>query len=265
MEVGRLGRNIYKKSDMNKIITSTLSSNKESTKREEFYKLFTNCPIPKEEILINIGLFEKRQDFSRQLFLHELYKKALGVHGVIMEFGTRWGQNLVTLTNLRGILEPYNYTRKIIGFDTFEGFPNINKHDGAAPQVKKGAFSVTNGYENYLKKIINYHESESPLNHIKKTEIIKGNASVKLAEYLKNNPETIIAMAYFDFDIYQPTKDCLELIKPYITKGTVLGFDELNDAQFPGETVAVREVFGLNRYAIHRNIYSGKQSYLVID
>ena len=72
-------------------------------------------------------------------------------------------------------------------------------------------------------------------------------------------------MAYFDFDIYQPTKDCLELIKPYITKGTVLGFDELNDAQFPGETVAVREVFGLNRYAIKRNIYSGKQSYLVID
>ncbi len=250
---------------MTKIVTDSLSSNNESSKREEFYKLFKNCPIPKEELLINVGLFEKRQDFSRQLFMHELYKKALSIHGVIMEFGTRWGQNMVTLTNLRGILEPYNYTRKIIGFDTFEGFPVIDEHDGTGSLIKQGSFSVTKDYEKYLKKILAYHESESPLNHIKKTEIIKGNASVKLAEYLEKHPETIIALAYFDFDIYQPTKDCLELIKPYITKGTIIGFDELNDIQFPGETVAVREVLGLKKQAIKRNIYSGKQSYLAID
>ena len=250
---------------MTKIVTDSLSSNNESSKREEFYKLFKNCPIPKEELLINIGLFEKRQDFSRQLFMHELYKKVLSIHGVIMEFGTRWGQNMVTLTNLRGILEPYNYTRKIIGFDTFEGFPVIDEHDGAGSLIKQGAFSVTKDYEKYLKKILAYHESESPLNHIKKTEIIKGNASVKLAEYLEKHPETIIALAYFDFDIYQPTKDCLELIKPYITKGTIIGFDELNDTQFPGETVAVREVLGLSNFSIQRNVYCGKQSYLVVN
>ena len=39
-----------------------------------------------------------------------------------MEFGVRWGQNLITLNNLRGIYEPFNHSRKIIGFDTFEGF-----------------------------------------------------------------------------------------------------------------------------------------------
>ena len=51
-------------------------------------------------------------------------------------------------------------------------------------------------------------------------------------------------MAYFDFDIYEPTKECLKLIKDHITKGTIIGIDELNTSDFPGETVALKEVLG---------------------
>jgi hypothetical protein len=57
----------------------------------------------------------------------------------------------------------------------------------------------------------------------------------------------------------------LQLIKPYITKGTVIGFDELNDQEFPGETVALREALGLSSVRIERNKFSGAQSYVVID
>ena len=53
---------------------------------------------------------------------HELYQKILNVHGVVIEFGTRWGQNLALFESFRGMYEPYNHFRKIIGFDTFEGF-----------------------------------------------------------------------------------------------------------------------------------------------
>ena len=60
-----------------------------------------------------------------------------------MEFGVRWGQNLVTLSNLRGIYEPFNYSRKIIGFDTFEGFPSVHEKDGTHQSIEKGAFNVT--------------------------------------------------------------------------------------------------------------------------
>lgn len=246
----------------NKIITSSLSSKKESSERSDFYNLFLESPIPRDEQLINIGLFEKRQDLTRRLFMLELYEKILDIHGVIIEFGTRWGLNLITLTNLRGILEPYNYTRRIIGFDTFEGFPNVSEKDGHAKYLEKGAYAVTNQYDDYLKKLLKYHESESPLYHIEKTEIIKGDASKTLESYLSEHPETIIALAYFDFDIYEPTKNCLSLIKPYLTKGSVIGFDELNDRQWPGETVALREVLGLDKFSIQRGRFSGKQSYI---
>lgn len=247
-----------------KIEVITLASNEEIEKRKVFFELFKNNPIPDNEKLANVGLFEKRQDFTKQLFFNEIYKKIIGTHGIIVEFGTRWGQNLVTLNNLRAIYEPFNYNRKIIGFDTFEGFSVVDAKDGKNPIIKQGAFSVSENYNEYLESILNYHEKECPLAHIKKNFIIKGDASVEFEKYLIENPETIVAFAYFDFDVYAPTKRCLELLKKYVTKGTIIGFDELNDHKFPGETQALKEVLGLHSFKIQRNQFSGMQSYIEI-
>lgn len=247
------------------IKTKTISSEQEQLNRQRLNAAFKSNPIPDNEQLNNVGLFVKRQDLTKTLFFNDLYQKFLNTHGVIMEFGVRWGQNLVTLNNLRGIYEPFNHSRKIIGFDTFSGFPSVDKKDGAHSIIQKGAFSVTENYENYLKDILDYHESECPLSHVKKNSLVKGDASVELEKYLKEHPETIIAFAYFDFDIYEPTKKCLELIKPYLTKGSIIGFDELNDPQFPGETVALKEVFGLHNVKISRSKYSGIQSYFIVE
>ena len=237
----------------------------ETANRENMMQLFKECPIPDDELLSNLGLFIKRQDLTNILFKNELYQKVLDVNGVVMEFGVRWGQNLALFESFRGIYEPYNYRRKIIGFDTFEGFPSIHEKDGDSSIASVGAYSVTKDYENYLEAVLQCHEKESPISHIRKYELVKGDAIIQLENYLKNNPQTIISLAYFDFDIYEPTKKCLELIMDYVTKGTVIGFDELNHPDFPGETVALREVLGFNKYRIHRSRYSSLQSYIVIE
>lgn len=241
------------------------ASEAETARRDEFLRLFRNSPVPDKEVLANLGLFLNRQALSRLLFMHELYQRALPVHGVVMEFGTRWGQNIVTFSNLRGIYEPFNYTRKIVAFDTFEGFPTIASKDGADPIVHAGAYGVTAGYETFLDGLMRYHQSESPLPHIDKYELVKGDVCLTLEKYLEQHPETIVALAYFDVDLYDPTRKCLELLRGYLTKGSVLGFDELNFAAFPGETVALREVLGMDRYAVKRSPLSPTASYLVID
>lgn len=240
-----------------------IRSEEEKNNRDRFFDLYYESPIPNNEQLSNLGLFVKRQDVTKLLFFNVLYENILNVHGVIMEFGVRWGQNLVTLNNLRGIYEPYNHSRKIIGFDTFDGFPSVDKKDGEHKMVKKGSYSVTENYEDYLNQVLKYHESECPLSHINKNTIIKGEATKSLKKYLEKHPETIIAFAYFDFDIYKPTKECLEIIKPHLTKGSVIGFDELCDPNFPGETIALKEVFGTNNIEIKRNKFSGIQSYCI--
>lgn len=51
-------------------------------------------------------------------------------------------------------------------------------------------------------------------------------------------------MAYFDLDLYEPTRDTIDTIRPYLTKGSVLAFDELAHAKWPGETAALRDTLG---------------------
>lgn len=239
------------------------SSREEVNTREEFFDKLKNTPIPDNELLTNLGLFINRQSLSRILFMQELYSKIISVHGVIMEFGVRWGQNLSLFSSFRGIYEPFNYNRKIIGFDTFSGFPSLTEKDGK--QVSVGDYSVSSGYETYLESILSYHEKESPIAHKKKFELIKGDASKTFKKYITENPHTIVAMAYFDFDIYQPTKDCLEILLPRLTRGSIIAFDELNCPEFPGETLAVMETIGLSKYAIKRSPLNPLISYLIID
>ena len=241
------------------------ASSDEQSARSRFFKLFKACPIPENEMLMNLPLFIKRQDLSCLLFMNELYQKILGIHGVIMEFGVRWGRNLALFENFRGLYEPFNHNRKIIGFDTFEGFPSIDEKDGHAEIIKTGSYNVTEHYEDYLDLVLSYHEQESPIAHMKKYEIVKGDASMRIEDYLRQNPETIVALAYFDFDIYQPTISCLKAIKNRVTRGTVIGFDELNVHDYPGETMALAEVFGLDRYKIHHSLYSPTQSYIIME
>jgi hypothetical protein len=245
----------------NKVLTG--STDREINNRNKLLEMLKATPVPDSELLSNLGLYLNRQTLSRILFFHELYQKILGIHGVVMEFGVRWGQSLSLFSSFRGIYEPYNYLRKIIGFDTFEGFPDTHVNDGDS--ITKGDYTVSENYDVYLHEILRYHQNESPISHKEKFELIKGDATKTVKEYLEKNPQTIISLAYFDFDLYEPTKEVLQIILPHLTKGSIIGFDELCMREFPGETIALKEVLGLSKYAIRRNSFNPTPSYLVIE
>ena len=239
----------------------TYESNSEKQLREDFFNLYKSSPIPERQILSNLGLFINSKNLSRILFMDYLYRKIIDVQGVIMEFGVRWGQNMSLFSALRGIYEPFNRHRKIIGFDTFEGFPNIHDKDGQSEMMKKGQLALTDNYDIYLSKILEAQEKDNPLCHIKKFELCKGDGTKQINNYLERCPETIIALAYFDFDLYEPTKECLMAIKPRLVKGSILGFDELNDPDSPGETLALLETFGLHNIRLKKYPFASRVSY----
>ncbi|GAI57634.1 unnamed protein product, partial [marine sediment metagenome] len=207
---------------------------------------------PDDQILSNLGLFLSSKNLARILLMHHIYQQIIDVQGIVIDFGTRWGQNMSLFAAMRGIYEPFNRHRKIVGFDTFEGFPSISEQDGSSDLMQAGSITVTENYEEYLEKVMEYQELDNPLSHIKKFEIVAGDAVVEIDRYLARYPETIIALAYFDFDIYEPTQKCLKAIRPHLVKGSLLAFDELNDRDSPGETIALQEVFGLNNVRLKR-------------
>ena len=247
-------------------VTQKLNGTKAELKtRSEIVELLHNSPIPKEELLENLALYQTRQNVSHILFIRELYKLALGIHGVIMEFGVRWGRNLALYESFRGIYEPFNHNRMVVGFDTFDGFPSVHEKDGSDDIIAEGSFNVTSDYKTHLEKLLELHEQEAPISHIKKHRLIVGDATKTVAEYLASHPETIISLAYFDFDIYEPTREVLEQIMPFLTKGSVIGFDQLNNQTYPGETLAFAEIIGRGKYSIRHTPYSPTKSFLVLE
>jgi hypothetical protein len=78
-------------SNNNGSIVLNRASDNEINRGADFFDLFKNTPIPKEQLLNNLGLFINRQSLSRILIMNELYKKILNIHGIICEFGVYWG------------------------------------------------------------------------------------------------------------------------------------------------------------------------------
>ncbi len=250
----------------------TYSSLNEIETRQNFVKHFFDSPIPEDQILSQLPLYINSKTLSRMLFMDYLYKQVVNVMGSIFDFGTRWGPNAAQFAALRGIYEPFNRHRKIVAFDTFTGFPSINPEDQMSADankefnmMEKGYLACSKNYEDYLEKVMEFQEKDNPLSHIKKFELVKGDATKTIYEYLSKNKHTVIALAYFDFDIYEPTKVCLEAIKDRLVKGSILGFDELNDPDSPGETLAVMEVLGLNNIRLKRFPHTSRCSYCVVE
>jgi hypothetical protein len=86
-----------------------------------------------------------------------------------------------------------------------------------------------------------------------------------MPEYLFRHPETIISLAYFDFDIYEPTKVCLDLCKDRFSKGSIIAFDEANNMNWPGETIAIQEILGIRNIKLERFPWCPTMSYTVVE
>jgi hypothetical protein len=204
-------------------------------------------------------------EFPRLFARYEIFKKIINTHGNIVECGVHQGGGLMTWAILSSIFEPINHIRKVIGFDTFAGFPELVDEDNVEQNLnaKTGGLAV-DSYQDLL-EAINLYDNFRPLGHINKVQLIKGDASETIEKYINDNPHTIVALLYLDFDIYKPTKKAIELILPRMPKGAVIAFDELNNKDWPGETLAVLDTIGIRKLRIERFPFQPQISYAVLE
>src|SRR5690606_8723857 len=90
---------------------------------------FTTSPGSATEKLENFAKYVPRQNLARFLARYEIFKLIQGIQGSIVECGVLFGGGLLSFAKLSTILEPYNFQRRIVGFDTFTGFPEVDKKD----------------------------------------------------------------------------------------------------------------------------------------
>ncbi len=209
-----------------------------------------------EEILDAPMLHISRQTFTGILTRIELFKMVREVQGSIVECGVYKANNLMTFFHMSNIFEPFNFNRKIIGFDTFEGFPSTSHSD---PTAVKGHLSDTNLAR--ISELINAQELNKALPYINKIELVKGDIFQTIAKYKEENPHLIVALLYLDFDLYEPTKIALEELLPLVPKGGIVAFDELNQFRWAGETKALHEVLGINNVELRKFEFDPHVSY----
>src|ERR1700740_3694860 len=132
----------------------TRASESQLKARQNLQELFMYSPLEPDHLLVNLALYMRSSVVAKILYVNKLYQHIIHTPGVIMEFGVWWGANLALFESLRAIYEPYNHARKIIGFDTFAGYPAIRPEDGESELATIGGYAVTPNYEEYLKQIL---------------------------------------------------------------------------------------------------------------
>jgi hypothetical protein len=209
--------------------------------------------------------FASRQALAKFLARYEIFKETLGVNGSIIECGVLHGGGLLTFAKLSAILEPTNHVRKVVGFDTFEGFPSVHDVDrqGSSSHLEVGGLRGSPVEE--VQEAIQLFDMNRPLAHIPKVELVKGNLLETAPRYLAENPHLVISLLYLDVDLYEPTKAALTSFVPRMPRGAAIVFDELNARMFPGETQAVLEVLGLRSLRIRRFTFEPYVSFAILE
>lgn len=209
---------------------------------------FERNPSSWEAKMENFPKYVRRQNLTRFLALYEIFKLALPVKGSIVECGVNHGFGIMTWARLSAILEPVNLTRRIYGFDTFEGFPSVSAQDrsAASHHVKVGDLYADSHDE--ILELAAVNDSTRFLGHVPKVQLIKGDATQTIPQFVRESPHVLVSLLFLDFDLYEPTKVALEHFLPRMPNGAIVAFDELDNPLWPGETVAMLEV--LERYKL---------------
>ena len=213
----------------------------------------------------NIGKeYQNCWELIRLLGKFELFKKILDVKGSIVECGVWQGRGLISWAKISSILEPVNISRKIYGFDTFEGYPigsDKDVSDRLGDKTKNGNYYSSS--LNELKKIIKIYDSNRFLGHIEKVFLIKGDANKTIPAFIENNPYIIVSLLYLDFGLYEPTKIAIKYFYPRMPKGGIIATGELDRPRYMGVTIAIMEELGIGNIKIKRFNFEPYVSYMI--
>lgn len=239
---------------------------RQGTSRENLISLLKESPVtPANDWITNLYLYQPATILAKMLYANELYERIMHLPGDIFEFGVWWGANISLFANLRTVHEPYNRVRRIVGFDTFTGYPDPSPEDRESEHMNPGLYSVGSGYRQHLEAVLDAHEAESPSPQARKYELVEGRIEETLPQYLADNPQSFVALAYVDLQTYDGTKTALEAIKPRLMRGSVLAMDELTVPDYQGEAKAFREVFGQGGYRMERSRFLPDRTLVIID
>lgn len=198
-------------------------------------------------------------------FYFNFLSKNLDKEGDLIEAGVFRGSSLLSVAHF---LKKHNSEKKVYGYDSFSGFPNIyhendslNKYDEFFENklisekhykrvqssknilqffeqgTKTESISVSGDFSGTSKNLLEKKIKFLGLDNIK---LIDGDFSHTMSEKSDIKPKKILA-GIIDCDLYNSYKTTLKYIYPKLVDNGLLYLDEYYSLKFPGAKIAVDE------------------------
>lgn len=233
----------------------TYSSSESVAARKEIFNLMSNYQASDDEKERSLGLFLRGALLARIFAITDLYKQIVSIPGSVLDVGTWRGQTAVLCENLRAIYEPLNFNRRIICFDTFEGYKGFSDRDKSTDLHKDGTYRVGGtSYAEYLGHLLTLHEKSNAMGHnFGKHRVIQGDCRKTIPEFFQQQPNEYVALAFFDVNSYDPTLKAFKEIYSRLVPNGIVAFWQLSRETIPAEGRVYSENILQNcNHTIHR-------------
>lgn len=191
---------------------------------------------------------------SKILSHYEFFKMIKELPGAIVECGVFKGTSLVRFAGFRDLFGNA-YSHKIIGFDVFGDFPKTNYQKDI---TFRDRFIDKAGDQSISKEQLNEVLTNKNINE--NIELIKGDITKTVPDYVEKCPYLKISLLNLDTDIYEPAVTILEYLYPRVVKGGIILLDDYGE--FPGETKAIDDYFKNKDVQIKKSPFSMTPCYI---
>ena len=186
-------------------------------------------------------VYTKRILLTRFLAHFELFKMTLDLPGSIVELGVSRGVSFFSFHKFLEIFLPSDTSKKVFGFDSFEGLTDFSEADGSIVandlnDKREGGWSAKD-VTGEIFELNQLYNSDNILAK-ERSRLIKGRVQDTLDQFLQEMPGLRINLLHFDFDLYEPTLFTLERLWDLVVPGGVVVFDEYGLPPWGGEAAA---------------------------
>lgn len=172
--------------------------------------------------------------FQKLFARADLVRMIMQIPGDIVDAGAYKGTSTIQFAHLLQTYQP-NSRSKVVSCDTFDAvFPQVRPDEAQSAQDHMTTYDA-NAYDNLVETLNRSQLAD-------RVEIVKGDITETLPEYVADNPGFRISLLHCDLDVYPATLATLNAVWDRIVPGGICVFDEYA-VQNWGESDAVDEFF----------------------
>lgn len=210
----------------------------------------------------NFHLTMNEERLGKFITHYEAFKISSNCPGDIVECGVFKGTSLIRFAMLRKIFGG-NFSSRILAFDVFSNIYPSTKFNEDKAQRKywiktAGSSSIS---ISQLTKVLKRNE-------IKNFQMIKGNVTKTLPQFIKKNPGLKISLLNVDIDFVEPTLTVLNCLYDKVVKGGVILLDNYagrgaSGKYLHGDTFAIDSFFKTKNIVIKKFSFSARPCFIV--